>query len=198
MNLGEGVWVNEHFPIGKIAAVELTAGEAADSLQRYAMRITSAATAHPPGRAVATPIACRRRPGHHACHGRIDTRWHELPPAVQWVCPVCLDRGVVHGWRRGPADLSRPGPPPDDISIRIPSRIYTDLRRAASMPEGLSRILHGAQRSVDCGVLLSGTCQEMESLHHVLLAFRETCQAKRVRSALGRVAVRIEGRLARS
>lgn len=189
--------MNEHFPIGKSVVVELTAGEAADPLHRYAMRITAAATAHPAGYAVATPIACRRRPGHVACFGRIDTRWHEVPATVQWVCPVCLDRGVVHGWRRSGVDLSRPRPAAEDISIRIPSRIYADLGRAASMPDGLSRILHGARRSVDGGVLLSGTCAEMEALHRVLLAFRETCQAKRVRSALGRVAVRIEGRLAR-
>jgi hypothetical protein len=59
--------------------------------------VVSAATAHPPGEAIATGLACHRRPGHKPCPGKLLVRRAEAPAQIEWACPACSEEGVISG-----------------------------------------------------------------------------------------------------
>jgi hypothetical protein len=43
------------------------------------------------------PIRCRRRPGRKPCPGILDAQFGE-EFEIFWMCPECLDEGVIRGW----------------------------------------------------------------------------------------------------
>ena len=59
--------------------------------------IVAVASARQAGTADATPLHCRRRPGHVPCPGRLWAlrREHGL---IEWRCPACDDQGTISGW----------------------------------------------------------------------------------------------------
>ena len=53
-------------------------------------------------------LKCRRRPGRKPCTGLIRVRMgDDSPPEIQWDCPVCRERGIIHNWRDSEWDDSR-------------------------------------------------------------------------------------------
>jgi len=72
----------------------------------YLGGVVSAATAHLPGEAIATALACHRRPGRKPCPGRLLVRRAEAPARIEWACPACGEEGVISGWEGSPWDLS--------------------------------------------------------------------------------------------
>jgi len=53
------------------------------------------------------PIRCRRRPGHKPCPGLLDVQFGEAFE-IFWICPQCLDGGVIRGWENTFWDLMFP------------------------------------------------------------------------------------------
>jgi hypothetical protein len=44
-------------------------------------------------------LRCRRRPGHRACAGTLDIGFNPDVATIIWCCPVCGDKGIIHGWQ---------------------------------------------------------------------------------------------------
>jgi len=45
------------------------------------------------------PVPCRRRPGHKPCIGEVDAFLDWETGEIIWLCPECLDNGIVSGWK---------------------------------------------------------------------------------------------------
>lgn len=50
-------------------------------------------------RSVARQVKCRRRPGRKPCRGLIAAAIHPDDGGIEWVCPVCGDRGYISNWQ---------------------------------------------------------------------------------------------------
>lgn len=93
------------------AGVEMFTDKRFASARRFAAYlggVVSAATAEPPGQAIATPISCRRRPGHKPCPGRLEVYRGVHPADIEWRCPACGDDGVISNWQGSRWDRSAP------------------------------------------------------------------------------------------
>ncbi len=73
-------------------------------------RIVEVGTASPTGEPTGSSIRCTRRPGRRPCVGLIELVRLDLPPSIEWWCPVCGDDGVVSGWEGSAFDLRRSSP----------------------------------------------------------------------------------------
>lgn len=73
-------------------------------------RIVEAGTASPAGEPTESSLRCTRRPARRPCAGLIEVVRLEVPPAIEWWCPVCGDDGVISGWEGSPFDLRRSSP----------------------------------------------------------------------------------------
>ena len=49
-------------------------------------------------------VACRRRPGHSSCPGRVAASIHPKSNDISWCCPECGDEGLIHHWEGTPWD----------------------------------------------------------------------------------------------
>jgi hypothetical protein len=121
-------------------------------------RITEAGTSRPPGTTVASAVACIRRPGRRPCRGHILVHRAEVPPEIQWSCPLCGDRGVISGWEGTLYDLrgEHPAEGQDLIEACLDDASFRALRRdgltaiepcrllAAATWDGLRVVLHGS------------------------------------------------------
>ena len=45
-----------------------------------------------------TNVPCRRRPSRKRCLGEIVACTDSASGAIEWVCPLCEDRGRISGW----------------------------------------------------------------------------------------------------
>jgi hypothetical protein len=67
-----------------------------------------------------TNVPCRRSPGRRRCLGEIVAELDAPSGSIAWQCPICGDRGLIHGWedtlwnRRGGL-LSAPGDLPPAV-----------------------------------------------------------------------------------
>ncbi len=76
-------------------------------------RIISYATALHKGLPVKFQPACWRRPNRKPCPGRPKVTLALGAEEIHWLCPECLDEGVVTGWKGLIWDLSdSPATPP--------------------------------------------------------------------------------------
>lgn len=50
------------------------------------------------------PVGCRRRPGRKPCPGVLDIQFDE-DLEIFWICPKCLDEGIIRGWQESFWDL---------------------------------------------------------------------------------------------
>lgn len=113
----------------------------------YLGAIVAAATAHPAGQVISTPLPCHRRPGHKACPGRLVVHRSEIPPQVNWLCPSCEEEGVISNWEGCPWDLS---PPRSAMAGR---RAITMSPRQYALLRGVARLDLDGRRLVAAGVL---------------------------------------------
>ena len=45
-----------------------------------------------------TNVPCRRSPGRRRCRGDIIAELDRSSGYIEWQCPICGDRGMIHGW----------------------------------------------------------------------------------------------------
>jgi hypothetical protein len=62
-----------------------------------------------------TNVPCRRSPGRKRCLGEIVAELDDTSGYIAWQCPVCSDKGWIHGWEdtlwnRGSGSAARSGP----------------------------------------------------------------------------------------
>jgi hypothetical protein len=62
-----------------------------------------------------TNVPCRRSPGRRRCRGDILASFDADSGGIVWECPLCDDRGFIHGWEGTQWDR-RPRPPDRFIS----------------------------------------------------------------------------------
>jgi len=122
----------------------------------YLGGVVSAATAHLPGEAIATALACHRRPGRKPCPGRLLVRRVEAPARIEWACPACSEEGVISGWEGSPWDLS-PGLTTDDDQrvALLSSDQYRRLLGLRLLDTDSLRVVYAA-RLTGAGVIVSG------------------------------------------
>jgi hypothetical protein len=61
--------------------------------------IITYATSIEAGIAVDTPPKCWRRPKRKPCKGQLEIGLNHNADQINWICPVCKDKGVVTGWK---------------------------------------------------------------------------------------------------
>jgi hypothetical protein len=76
-------------------------------LAEHLGNIVRAATAGAGGTAWESALACRRRPAHRRCRGRLIVLRTQPGTPIQWRCSVCDDEGVISNWEDSPFDLRR-------------------------------------------------------------------------------------------
>jgi len=57
------------------------------------------------------PYVIMPGPASRLFDGSLEVVRRDIPPEVEWRCPVCGDGGVVSGWSATVLDLSRRGTP---------------------------------------------------------------------------------------
>jgi len=141
-------------------------------IRDYLGEIARAASVRESGSWSATARQCRRRPGRKPCKGHIEIFRHDIPPEVEWRCPVCGDAGVISGWRQTYWDLS--GGPPEPtadpegarrIDVRLSQEDYELLRdRVQTFEPESERIVAGARPDGTDRVLMSGRLHDWDFL----------------------------------
>ena len=51
-------------------------------------------------------VKCHCRPEHKPCHGNIVGFINRETDDIVWMCPKCIDRGLISNWRGSMWDLS--------------------------------------------------------------------------------------------
>ena len=54
-------------------------------------------------------VKCHCRPKHKPCHGKIAGYINRETDYIVWMCPRCIDRGLISNWRGSMWDLSDSG-----------------------------------------------------------------------------------------
>jgi alanine racemase len=133
--------------------------------------IAAVGSARPAGVAAATPLRCRRRPGHTPCPGRLWALRREHG-VIEWRCPVCDDQGTVSGWEgtrwdlRGVvAELS--GPPAEVVLTEADYRTALEALRGEGQAEA---VLRAAEPLEEGGLRLRGDAPTLEGVAQRLAA----------------------------
>ena len=130
----------------------------------YLGGVVSAATAHLPGEAIATALACHRRPGRKPCPGRLLVRRAEAPARIEWACPACGEEGVISGWEGSPWDLSPALTTDGDERVALlSSDQYRRLLGLRLLDTDSLRVVYAARRT-GAGVLVSAGEDDLENL----------------------------------
>ena len=130
----------------------------------YLGGVVSAATAHLPGEAIATGLACHRRPGHKPCPGKLLVRRAEAPAQIEWACPACSEEGVISGWEGSPWDLSPALPTDGDQRAALLSiDQYRRLLGLRLLDTDSLRVVYAA-RLTGAGVIVSGGEEDLDNL----------------------------------
>lgn len=87
--------------------------EPALNLALFFGAIVAWVTDHLPAGDEHTNVPCRRRPGRRRCRGDILARL-DAGTQIVWECPLCGDRGWIHGWEDTP--WNRYAGPPSEHS----------------------------------------------------------------------------------
>jgi hypothetical protein len=130
----------------------------------YLGGVVSAATAHLPGEAIATGLACHRRPGHKPCRGKLLVRRAEAPAQIEWACPACSEEGVISGWEGSPWDLSPAlATDGDERAALLSIDQYRRLLGLRLLDTDSLRVVYAARRT-GAGVIVSAGEEDLESL----------------------------------
>jgi hypothetical protein len=130
----------------------------------YLGGVVSAATAHLPGEAIATALACHRRPGRKPCPGRLLVRRAEAPARIEWACPACGEEGVISGWEGSPWDLSPALTTDGDERVALlSSDQYRRLLGLRLLDTDSLRVVYAA-RLTGAGVVVSASEEDLDNL----------------------------------
>ena len=127
--------------------------------------IVRAATAGDAQTAWETALACRRRPGHRACTGRMLVERTEPEAPIRWQCSVCHDAGLISNWESSPYDLRRRGIALAQTAheIVISDYVAATLRVVLLLDADCERCVFRMRAHTD-GAVLSATDDELDEL----------------------------------
>ena len=125
--------------------------------------IAMAATVAEPGRAIQTALRCRRRPDKVPCQGRLLVFRQELPPEIQWQCPLCGDHGLIRSWQGTPWDLAPRVQMSDEVAIPLTGDEYETLRGIQTLNREALVPVYGAHWQ-DGRAVLSGDIKNLVDL----------------------------------
>jgi len=155
------------------ADLDELSGDQFRSARRFAMflgKIAGVGTANDAGSTIATALACQKRPGHKSCPGLLLVYRSELPPQINWACPVCDDQGMIYGWEEGAWDMSPPWVPRgDELKVELDLPRYRTLLSFSLIDQHLRRAVL-ALRLVDGRLSLRINEVEFEELMGELAA----------------------------
>ncbi len=111
----------------------------------------------PAGKTRRTPVACPMRPGRRRCAGLLVVRRREVPPTVDFACPVCEAAGSITGWEDTAADLGvlRGSLEPGSVGVRIDASQHAVLRELARVESNLVQLVFACTVDEDGAVFLS-------------------------------------------
>ena len=114
-------------------------------MAQYIGEIISAATASPKGYRKHSAVRCRRRPGHRRCPGRMVVCGRD-DGYIEWECPSCADKGVIHNWQSSPWNLSRwrPQEGGPNFEVVLTEQEYDELKNCLVTSPEDDRIIYGA------------------------------------------------------
>jgi hypothetical protein len=159
----------EHPGVVDLAACEAPGHRAPTPIQRHLGTIVEAATAWPyPGLTLSSAVACRRRPGHQPCTGRLRIVRNDNPLRIVWGCPECEDQGAIANWRGTRWDLGPRGKDPRldqaTIEVHLTDTEHGQLCRGLPWDHTTRRVVMSAQHFMDM-VVLWGTVGETMELY---------------------------------
>ncbi|MCU0867907.1 MAG: plasmid pRiA4b ORF-3 family protein [Planctomycetes bacterium] len=143
-------------------------------LVRYASQVE-------PGRALTTPVPCRRRPGRKACRGLLVAGWERSTRRVEWQCPHCGACGAISEWMATPADLRamRRSAREDLREVAVAVEALAVLRDVARADPELGRLAFSATVGADGSPVLSVGDDERERYRSRLATAALTAGGKR-------------------
>jgi hypothetical protein len=162
--------------------------------------IARAASVRESGNRSATAVRCRRSPGRKPCKGRIEVLRQDIPPVVEWQCPVCEDAGVISGWRGTHWDLSgQPSEPSGDpegawrVELGLSQEDYELLRdRVELFALESERIVAGAQPAGTGRVVLSDRLDALDFLLGEVASEANHTDDRRLERRLDALVARLE------
>lgn len=141
-------------------------------------------------------LPCRRKPSRKPCPGYLVLSMRAEPPAIDWCCLHCGDKGLVYNFAGTPWDLaSATGPVPDSqlIQVQIPEADFLVLRDFSLFDRDAERAVKGAEFDPDDdGVVLAASETALEELAGELASALNEPRRPRKAAALERVYARIE------
>lgn len=129
--------------------------------------LVSAATAGDAVTAWESALPCRRRPGHHACPGRMVLhRDFEVSVPIRWQCSGCGDQGRISNWADSPFDLrlrrlARAEPVHETL---IPTDVAATLRELHLLDVDCQRLVFRIYPHATGEVVLPATKDGLEEL----------------------------------
>lgn len=176
---------------------------AARRLRTFLGEIARAASVRESGSRSATALRCRRRPGRKPCKGRIDVFRRDIPPEVEWRCPLCEDGGVVSGWQETYWDLSgTPSEPTGDpegarvVEIGLSEQEYELLKdRVDPLELESERIVAGARPAGTGRVVMSGRLDDWDFLFGEVALEANHADDRRLQRRLDTLVARLDAEL---
>jgi len=157
--------------------------------------LVGAASLAPAGSAIASGIACNRRPDRHPCTGRITLWRQEVPARISWSCAACRARGTLAGWKGTSWDLGRLATAAgiddeDRRTVHLEPRQYDLLLRELPPVRSWRACALGARAHAE-SVLIEAPLDSVEELASWLAEEVEQAQGPR-RRRLDRLCDRLE------
>ena len=164
--------------------VDLTAfadlpAEASQSMHRRAAFYTDLASFGSfafSGTTHATPVRCRKRPTRRACTGLLEVRRRDLPPTVDWNCPVCGASGEITRWEDGEADLRQARRPDEKARLRpvsISPIAHATLRDHVRDDPDWAAIVYGSVEKNGKAVMMLALTDRLRCATSLLMAVLE-------------------------
>lgn len=141
-------------------------------------------------------LPCRRRPGRKPCPGYLLLGMQAEPPAIDWCCVLCGDKGLVYNFAGTPWDLSpamKTVPDSRMVRVMIPEADFLALRDFSLFDRDAERAVKGAEFDPDDDVVvLSAPEAVLEELAGELASALNEPRRPRKAAALDRVYARVE------
>jgi len=113
-------------------------------MAEYLGEVISAASASTLSHWKQSAVRCRKRPKRRKCLGRLRVL-KTSDGSIEWICPVCQDRGIVYNWKGSPHDLSKSREQGNQLSFEVilTEQEYDEVKKCSVMdPEG-DRVIYG-------------------------------------------------------
>ncbi len=156
---GTGLYVTDMRHFDGIEKVPDKRYSQAHKLGLFMGSIVGAATAGAAGRALATPLRCRRRP----CPGTLLVRRTKAPSTIVWSCPSCGDEGAIRGWEETIWNLDPAYEPSAPVEVALDWDRYRALAAVMTVDGEVERIVRSAEVHGDT-VVLKADAEDLDLL----------------------------------